>query len=429
MLTDATFLATINEFSDAMVVHDANGNFLMCNEAFRTLAPDLAKIRRPGMHARDILKQELFKGLIRSDSMTADQILVNYFTDFKQARFTRHVQLADDRSFDVIYRRLENTLLIGTYCEPKSQTNYTDPTLVDASVASKPQALEGTKVLLVSSDKIRREAGEALMRNWGFDFLAVATGLEAVTFLKAASKAEADIDCILLDYKMPDLGGDEIVQGMRNSEEISDYPVIMVTGDLDSEDQERLKLLNLKGRLAENAPPLEVYGAIERMVRSKQQPETKIGTEGQERVPEVGHSASAINDDLTAVKILVCEDNSVNQIVFSQILEGMQLSYKIANNGKVGLDLFAKLSPELILMDISMPEMNGLEATHAIRQLESDTQKRTPIIGVTAHAVKGDRDRCFDAGMDDYLSKPVSPQALSEKINFWLHRVREQSAQ
>ena len=76
--------------------------------------------------------------------------------------------------------------------------------------------------------------------------------------------------------------------------------------------------------------------------------------------------------------------------------------------------------PDIILMDISMPEMNGLEATHAIRDLENEPNWKVPIIGVTAHALKGDRERCLEAGMNDYLSKPVSPDALQEKVQYWL---------
>lgn len=78
------------------------------------------------------------------------------------------------------------------------------------------------------------------------------------------------------------------------------------------------------------------------------------------------------------------------------------------------------MNPRMVLMDVSMPEMNGLEATQHIRQGEAATGRRIPIVGVTAHALKGDRERCIEAGMDDYLSKPISPQALTQKIALWI---------
>lgn len=107
-------------------------------------------------------------------------------------------------------------------------------------------------------------------------------------------------------------------------------------------------------------------------------------------------------------------------MVFSQILNGLGLSYRIASNGRTALDMHRALNPRLILMDVSMPDMNGYEATRAIRAAEAPGGRRTPIIGVTAHALKGDREKCLDSGMDDYLPKPVSPDRLASKIGNWL---------
>ena len=119
--------------------------------------------------------------------------------------------------------------------------------------------------------------------------------------------------------------------------------------------------------------------------------------------------------------ILVAEDNEVNQIVFRQILEETGLNFKIVENGRLALATYKVQKPRLILMDVSMPEMNGQEATIAIRKYERNKKmSRTPIVGVTAHALKGDMEACIDAGMDDYLSKPVSPSKLSIKIEQWL---------
>jgi len=89
------------------------------------------------------------------------------------------------------------------------------------------------------------------------------------------------------------------------------------------------------------------------------------------------------------------------------------------SNGRKALEASGHLDPRMILMDVSMPEMSGLEATVAIRQREAETGGHVPIVGVTAHALKGDRDRCLEAGMDDYLPKPISPRALLEKVERW----------
>ena len=110
----------------------------------------------------------------------------------------------------------------------------------------------------------------------------------------------------------------------------------------------------------------------------------------------------------------------MNQLVFTQILGETGYSFEIVGNGRKALDAFGRLNPRMILMDVSMPEMNGLEATAAIRRLEEETGTHVPIVGVTAHALKGDRERCLEAGMDDYLPKPISPKALLEKVERWV---------
>jgi CheY-like chemotaxis protein len=133
--------------------------------------------------------------------------------------------------------------------------------------------------------------------------------------------------------------------------------------------------------------------------------------------PPVRPRANAVAE--RAVDILVAEDNEVNQMVFTQILAETGFSFEIFVNGRKAVDAFTRLKPRMILMDVSMPEMNGLEATAEIRRLEEGTGTRIPIVGVTAHALKGDRERCLEAGMDDYLAKPISPKALLEKLDRW----------
>ena len=124
--------------------------------------------------------------------------------------------------------------------------------------------------------------------------------------------------------------------------------------------------------------------------------------------------------------VLVAEDNDVNQMVFEQVLNLAEYSFKIVPNGKLAVATFRVRQPRLILMDISMPELNGIEATREIREIEIGLGTRTPILAVTAHALKGDREEFLSAGMDDYVSKPVSPDALLEKVEHWLRSGRIQ---
>jgi len=128
-----------------------------------------------------------------------------------------------------------------------------------------------------------------------------------------------------------------------------------------------------------------------------------------------------------AVTILVAEDNEVNQMVVEQILETTGHSFTIVANGRQAVEMYHKLQPRLVLMDVSMPDMNGLEATRAIREAESETGAHVPIIGLTAHALKGDREMCLEAGMNDYMSKPISPDKLTAKVDEWLSRAGGQA--
>ena len=111
----------------------------------------------------------------------------------------------------------------------------------------------------------------------------------------------------------------------------------------------------------------------------------------------------------------------MNQIVFRQILEELDVTYQIVENGRLAVAAYRANKPRMILMDVSMPEMNGKEATKAIRKFErQNAMTRVPVIGVPAHALKGDMEACIDAGMDDYLSKPVAPSKLIRKVEQWL---------
>lgn len=130
-----------------------------------------------------------------------------------------------------------------------------------------------------------------------------------------------------------------------------------------------------------------------------------------------------------SVDVLVCEDNEINQLVFKNLLEASGISYAIAGDGELGIELYNTLHPRLVLMDISMPRLNGLDTTRHIREIEDRVGIHTPIIGVTAHAMPADMEACIDAGMDEYVPKPISPMSLLDKINAWLEKSIEDERQ
>jgi len=175
----------------------------------------------------------------------------------------------------------------------------------------------------------------------------------------------------------------------------------------------------LRGRMLE----LDVSEFLTKPARSSVL-HNAIGTALFNRSLEMGSKETGLKSDRakdsSLIDVLVAEDNEVNQMYISYALEDLGVSFKIVPNGRIAVDKWKLLSPKAILMDVSMPEMNGYEATAAIRDLEEQHKlRRTPIIAVTAHSLKGDEQKCLDQDMDDYLSKPVAIANLTACLEKW----------
>src|SRR5690606_29497658 len=245
------------------------------------------------------------------------------------------------------------------------------------------------------------------------DCAAAESGEMGLAFLDRAAELGASVDCIILDYQMPGINGAEVARRIAANPATLNIPVLLLT----SVDQAVTGQLTLESGIsahlnkpARSSALLETLVTVMQVAKAapahssaatRPQPQAvrPVPRLAAEQSPQQNRTASA-----RPLDILVAEDNEVNQLVFSQILDGLGLSYRLASNGRTAVEMHRTLKPKLILMDVSMPEMNGLQATQAIRQAEQGMGTRTPIIGVTAHALKGDREKCLEAGMDDYLS-------------------------
>lgn len=338
-----------------------------------------------------------------------------------------------------------------------------------------PADMSGARVLVIDDNAVNRSILSEQLEAWRFDHASAECGVDGLDILKAAKSQGMPVDCVILDYHMPNMNGGDVVRAMRRDPAIRDTPIIMLTSVDQTEDGKGFSSLGIQGHLTKPARSSLLLETIietlsEYQARSSNDDETSrgiliaqqvargigTGADGStERVatevfecdrlsmhdtdevlplsdcPPLGQADSQdpdpapdANDNLD---ILVCEDNEVNQIVFTQILQSAGFSFTIANNGKDGVAVFKERHPKIVLMDVSMPEMNGLEATRAIRNFEELSGGHVPIIGVTAHAIKGDREACLEAGMDDYMSKPVSPDLLTEKIRQHLSSLQQPS--
>ncbi|MEM9278663.1 MAG: response regulator, partial [Pseudomonadota bacterium] len=217
----------------------------------------------------------------------------------------------------------------------------------------------------------------------------------------------------------------EVLRKLRTNSATADIPVVMLTSVDSAETNKELSELGAEANLTKPTRSSMLLETILQVIANNRA-NMKIKAKKPEELveetvkPEVTEEPAKHVDE-EQLDVLVAEDNEVNQIVFTQILSETGLSYKIVENGRLALAAYKVRQPRMILMDVSMPEMNGKEATMAIRKFERERDfGRTPIIGVTAHALKGDMEACIDAGMDDYLSKPVSPSKLVLKIEQWL---------
>jgi CheY-like chemotaxis protein len=206
---------------------------------------------------------------------------------------------------------------------------------------------------------------------------------------------------------MPGMDGYEFVQAIRNESRWPDVPVIMLTSARRTEDAERCRELGIKANLLKPAKQSRILDAII----------TSVGVDAisaKHDAPEVDLVSTQAADG--PLHILIAEDNEVNQKFALRALKKAGHTATVANNGLKAVEAFANERFDLILMDVQMPEMDGYEATAAIRAREADSGTAIPIIALTAHAMKGDRERCFAAGMNGYVTKPVKTKALLAEI-------------
>ena len=330
--------------------------------------------------------------------------------------------------------------------EGKGSTFRFSVTLPRAQEKSVPRAMPidvtGARVLIVDDNAVNRSILTEQMKSWTFDSCAAASGAEGLKVLAAAAAYGVPVDCVVLDYQMPGMTGAEMARIVRNTQGLAETPIIMLTSVDQSMANAAYRDLGIDAQLikpARSSALLETLVATIQRHRTAAMPELHglLSTTGGQAAPEPADAdmqpralppaAPALPSGIgrgpgeaERLDILVAEDNEVNQLVFTQILGETGYSFHIVGNGRKALEAAARMMPRMILMDVSMPEMNGLEATAEIRRCEAVEGTHVPIVGVTAHALKGDRERCLEAGMDDYLPKPISPKSLLEKLERWL---------
>lgn len=258
-------------------------------------------------------------------------------------------------------------------------------------------------VLIVDDNATNRRILFSILHNWGMQPVVAESASEALSMLRQAQAGGRPFHLVISDVNMPDVDGFMLARQIRDDEGLRLTPVIMLTSGGRAGDALKRRDLMIAASLMKPVKQSELFDVI-------------LGVIGTVSLPEksIQPIRVAQPDTSRPLRILLAEDNLMNQKLATGILSKQGHHITIANNGLEAVEACQTDSFDVILMDVQMPVMDGFAATAAIRTFEEKAGVRTPIIAMTAHALKGDRERCLEAGMDEYLSKPIRSIQLTE---------------
>ncbi|MGA2391983.1 MAG: response regulator [Candidatus Lustribacter sp.] len=274
------------------------------------------------------------------------------------------------------------------------------------------ESLRDRRVLVVDDDPFARDSLAAMLRAWSLKVTEARSGPAALTAIREAKAAGSPFDMVLMDWKMPGQNGVEVAQAIRADPGDGKAPiVIMVSAFGRSDLYDAAKRAGIEGFLVKPVDPSLLLETMQTLVT------TAGGT--REAAP-----AEPPTNQLAGSHVLVAEDNDINQQIVEHLLARLGVTVEFAANGRQAVDaVLAGYSRfDAVIMDVQMPEMDGLEATRIIRRSVNASQ--LPIIAMTAHAMEQERQLCLEAGMNDHLTKPVDPKALTQTLGRWIKTAR-----
>jgi CheY-like chemotaxis protein/nitrogen-specific signal transduction histidine kinase len=290
----------------------------------------------------------------------------------------------------------------------------TDTKEMKVGTAARPEILRGVKVLIVDDNRTNRRILKGMLEQWEMKTTSVEGGQEALDQLSAAREAGEPYGLILTDMHMPKMDGFTLVEHIRHNPELATSTIMMLTSAGHRGDAARCLELGVAAYLLKPIRQSELREAIARILGAREQ-------EG--AIPLITRfSLHDARDPSAFLRVPLAEDNAVNQRLAVRLLEKRGHRVAVAGNGREALEALEKEKFDLVFMDVQMPEMDGLEATATIREREKSSGLHQPIIALTAHAMKGDREKCLAAGMDGYLTKPIRPQDLEGILDEYVAR-------
>ena len=275
-----------------------------------------------------------------------------------------------------------------------------------------PAEIRGVHILIVDDNATNREVLTTQVKSWGVRAEETPDGPSALQALCLARDKGDPFQIAILDMQMPGMDGAELARLIKADETLKDTRLVLMSSLGQRGDAKRMEEIGFSAYLTKPARQSELFGCLSAVLTG--------GTAARQVTPIVTrHTIREMRRG--AVRILLVEDNITNQQVALGILKKMGLRTGTVANGAEAVNALETLPYDLVLMDVQMPVMDGLEATRQIRDPKSMVlNHHIPIIAMTAHAMQGDRERCLEAGMNDYVTKPVDPQALAEALDKWL---------
>jgi CheY-like chemotaxis protein len=280
--------------------------------------------------------------------------------------------------------------------------------------ATSPFLVKNMKILVAEDSSSSRQVLAEYLKSWGCRYGEVVNGHDALKSLYAAVENNEPYDLAILDKKMPGLDGEALGITIKNDPVLKDTLLIMCTGQGERGDAKRMKQIGFSAYLTKPLKQSQLFKCIAIVNDSK----TKKREKSRNKIFVTRHDIPVKKD--ASDLILLVEDNPVNQKLAIRLLEKRGYKVDVVSNGREAVDTLSRpdcADYAMVLMDIQMPVMNGLEASAMIRDpLSPVLNKNIPIIAMTANAMAGDKDRCLESGMNDYISKPINQALLFEVI-------------
>ena len=272
----------------------------------------------------------------------------------------------------------------------------------------------GSHILVVDDNATNREVLSEQLRAWGARAEEAIDGPSALLALRRALDTGEPFAAVILDMQMPDMDGADVARAIKADETLQHTRLVLMTSLGQRGDARAMEQLGFSAYLVKPARQSDLFDSLSAVLARSAVSHGKQHIVTRHVVREMRRGA---------VRILLAEDNITNQQVALGILKKLGLHADAVVDGAEAITALETVAYDLVLMDVQMPEMDGLEATRLIRDPDSAVlDHKVPIIAMTAHAMQGDRERCLEAGMDDYVTKPISPQVLADALDRWLPR-------